>query len=111
MSPDRSDHSYELTVEASVPLTPDVVYHAWTQAFDRWFAVEDSIVMSGEPGSTWFFETEMDGRRHPHYGRFLRLEPDALVETTWMTGNPARWAPRRWSPWRLQPMAKARNSS
>lgn len=88
MNPDLSDRPCELTVEARVPLSPDVVYRAWTKAFDRWFAVADSIVMSGEPGSTWFFETEMDGRRHPHYGRFLNLEPDVLVETTWMTGNP-----------------------
>jgi len=88
MKPDLSDRPLDCTVEATVPLSPNVIYFAWTKAFDSWFAVEGSLIMSGELGSTWFFETEMEGKRHPHYGRFLRLVPNELVETTWMTGNP-----------------------
>ena len=87
-SPDLSDRPLACVVETTVPLSADTIFHAWTKAFDTWFAVEGSLIMSGEIDTTYFFETEMHGKRHPHYGRFLRLVPNELVEMTWMTGNP-----------------------
>ena len=65
---------------------PMAVYRAWTERFDTWFATPGALRMHPVVGEPYWFEVVHEGAHHPHYGRFLALEPGRLIEQTWVTG-------------------------
>lgn len=92
--PDLSSRPHSLFVERDMAASPGTLYEAWTRRFDHWFADPGSLLMKAEINAVFFFETvfkaegQETAQRHPHYGRFLRLERDRLIEMTWVTGAP-----------------------
>ena len=91
--PDLTSRPHSAHAERWMPHPPSRIYRAWTHEFDLWFAKPGTVVMEPQPGQPFFFETEFrhetaqKAERHPHYGRFLHLEPNRRIQITWVTGK------------------------
>ncbi len=91
--PDLSKRPFRLEMKKLMESQLDVLFKAWTEEFEIWFAVPNSVIMEAKENTTYFFETEFKfeesekAQREPHYGRFLRIKENELVELTWVTGQ------------------------
>jgi uncharacterized glyoxalase superfamily protein PhnB/uncharacterized protein YndB with AHSA1/START domain len=83
--------SLSLQVTRTMPLSATTLYRAWAGGFTTWFAepgTQRGAVAVGEPFVFEVVPRDANGTvlgRHPHYGRYLALEPDRRVQITWFT--------------------------
>lgn len=87
VAPDLSDRPYDTRVERVMRAFAPDLYRCFTTGWEGWFALEGALVADPVVNGQLFFVVEHDGKRHPHYGRFLELEPGRKVELTWVTGR------------------------
>ncbi|MBI3507720.1 MAG: SRPBCC domain-containing protein [Proteobacteria bacterium] len=79
----RRDVRVVRRMEADAPS----LYRAWTERFDVWFAEPGELLMTPRVDAPYFFHNRREWGTSPHYGRFLRLENNRLVEMTWVTSR------------------------
>ncbi len=91
LAPDLSSRPHSLKLELRLSADATSIYNAWTRDFDLWFAEPGELSMTPEENQPFFFYNRHDWGRHAHYGRFVRLERDRLIEMTWVTGNPGTY--------------------
>jgi uncharacterized protein YndB with AHSA1/START domain len=79
--------TYRADAERVTTASPTSIYHAWTHGFDTWFATPGTLVMRAQVGEPFYFDVAYDSQHHAHYGRFVSLVPDRVVELAWVTGQ------------------------
>lgn len=61
--PDLSSRPFRLTTERLMIASADVLYRAWTEQFDQWFAAPGSVIMKGEVNTVFFLKLATKLRR------------------------------------------------
>jgi uncharacterized protein YndB with AHSA1/START domain len=82
----------DLKVARSIAAKPEAIFDVWMDPNSPgsiWYGAEGAIV-NASVGGLFYWLVRHEGKRWPHYGRFLRIERPAhggagVVEMTWMS--------------------------
>jgi len=85
----------DVKITRRIPASAETVYRAWTDPAQiaKWQG--GRLIAEIAVDGLWFWEHTADsGRKVPHYGRYVALEKNARIATTWMSpgtkGNESR---------------------
>jgi uncharacterized protein YndB with AHSA1/START domain len=84
--------TYELTLNRTLPATPEEVYDAWLDPnlpCNPWHG-SAKIEWKPKEGSLWYFLHMSKGelpRERPHFGRFVTLQRGKKIQLDWMSYN------------------------
>ena len=87
VEPKLTDRPHDTRVERVMLASAEALYESFTTGWEGWFTLEGALIADPVVNGQVFFVVEHEGNRHPHYGRFLTLEPARKVEPTWVTGK------------------------
>lgn len=77
----------DLKLTKHVKATPEQVYDVWIDAKSPggpWFGAAH-VVLNATVGGLFYLCPEHEGKRWPHFGRFVTLERGKTIEHTWMS--------------------------
>jgi uncharacterized protein YndB with AHSA1/START domain len=77
----------DLTVSRVIPASPAEVFHVWLDPKSPggpWFGSE-RVILNAVVDGLFFHAVVHEGRTWAHYGRFVRLDADRVIEHTWMS--------------------------
>jgi len=76
----------DVKITRRIPASVETVYRAWTDPAQiaKWQG--GRLIAEIAVDGLWFWEHTSDsGKKMPHYGRYVALEKNARIVTTWMS--------------------------
>ena len=79
--------AFHCKVPRVIKAAPEKVFRAWTDpAHARsWLANGGDLILQPHKGGLFFLDMVYGDHTYPHYGRYLQVETNRLLEFTWMS--------------------------
>ena len=77
----------EVTVSRTIPASAEQVFDVWMDKNSPggpWFGAE-RVILNPTVDGLFYVAVSHEGRRWPHFGRFVRIERARVVDYTWMS--------------------------